>query len=151
MRCSLLTSSAVLGALLALSQGSWATLGGTIDTVHTDATHMRATRRAASQPGYDVHELTLGSGTLVREFVTPAGVVFAVTWQGPIKPDLNQLLGAHFPRLVAAGQVPHGDHRALRLQAPDLVIESSGRMRAFAGRAYLTALVPPGLSIGDLR
>jgi hypothetical protein len=126
-------------------------LGGSSDTVQTDEAQMRAARRLASHTGHDVHELVLGSGTVVREFVGPTGVVFAVTWQGPIKPDLNQLLGAYFPRLVAAGQSPHGDHRSLSLQAADLVIESGGRMRGFAGRAYLPALVPAGVDVGEIR
>lgn len=79
------------------------------------------------------------------------GTVFAVTWQGPVNPDLNQLFGVRFPRLVAAGQNPHGDHRVLRVTAPDFVIESGGMMRAVAGRAYLPALVPASLAIGDVR
>jgi hypothetical protein len=141
----------LLCTLSALSPASWSALGGSFDTVQTDEAQMRAARRVASHTGYDVHELVLGSGTVVREFVAPTGLVFAVTWQGPIKPDLNQLLGAYFPRLVAAGQSPHGDHRSLSLQAADLVIESGGRMRGFAGRAYLPALVPAGVDVGEIR
>jgi hypothetical protein len=93
----------------------------------------------------------LNSGTVVREFAVSSGKVFAVTWQGPVKPDLSQLLGPHFNRLVAAGPSPHSDHRSLRLQAPDIVIESGGRMRAFAGRAYLPALVPDSVNLGGIR
>jgi hypothetical protein len=112
---------------------------------------MHATRRVASQIGYEVHELALPSGTVVREFVAASGKVFAVAWQGPFKPDLNQLLGPSFDRLVAAGRRPHGDHRMLSVHAADLVIESGGRMRGFAGRAYLPALVPASVYSGDIR
>jgi hypothetical protein len=151
MRGPVVVSSVLLCASVALSQASWAALGGAFETVQTDASHMHATRRVAGHAGYEVHELALGSGTVVREFVAPSGAVFGVAWQGPFKPDLNQLLGAHFPRLVAAGHSPHGDHRTLQVHAADLVIESGGRMRALAGRAYLPALVPAGVAIGDIR
>jgi hypothetical protein len=128
-----------------------AALGGAVTTVQSDVQTMRATRRVATHTGYDVHELTLASGTVVREFVGPAGTVFGVAWQGPIKPDLERLLGAGFPRLVAAARVPHGDHRSLAVRDPDLVVESGGRMRNFAGRAYLPGLVPPSVSLADIR
>jgi Protein of unknown function (DUF2844) len=144
---------AVIFASLAACQclPAAAALGGTVDTVQSDVQTMRATRRVATHPGYDVHELTLASGTVVREFVGPGGTVFGVAWQGPIKPDLEQLLGTGFPRLVAAARVPHGDHRSLAVRAPDLVVESGGRMRNFAGRAYLPALVPASVSVADIR
>jgi hypothetical protein len=151
MRSRAVPSWLLLCTLSVLSPTCWSTLGGNFDTVRTAEAQMHATRRVASHTGYDVHELVLGSGTVVREFVAPTGLVFAVTWQGPIKPDLNQLLGGYFPRLVAAGQSPHRDHRSLSLQAPDLVIESGGRMRGFAGRAYLPGLVPAGVQVGDIR
>jgi Protein of unknown function (DUF2844) len=143
--------SALLCLGLISPPASWASLGGTLDSVRTDGTRMHATRHVASRNACEVHELTLASGTLVREFTTTSNTVFGVAWQGPFKPDLQQLLGAHFPRLVAAGQVPHGDHRSLRIHSSDLVIESSGRMRAFAGRAYLPDLVPAGMSLSDIR
>jgi hypothetical protein len=138
-------------ASVGVSQAASAALGGSIVTVQNDELHMHAARRVASQTGYDVHELTLPSGTVVREFVAPTGTVFAVDWHGPFKPDLNQLLAEYFPRLVAAGQQRHGDHRRLSVHAPDLVIDSGGRMRGFAGRAYLPALVPATVAIADIR
>ena len=134
-----------------VGQPAWAALGGSIDSVDNDAQNLHATRRIAAHTGYVVHELTLASGTVVREFATPSGAVFGVAWQGPLKPDLGQLLGPHFSRMVAAGQSPHGDHRSLRVVAPDLVVESGGKMRTFAGRAYLPALLPATVSAGDIR
>jgi hypothetical protein len=128
-----------------------AALGGTIDSVHSDELQMHALRSVANRSAYDVHELVLNSGTVVREFVAPSGAVFGVAWQGPFKPDLNQLLGASFPRMVAAGRSPHASHRMLNVHAADLVIDSGGRMRSFAGRAYLPALLPANVSVGDIR
>ena len=37
------------------------------------------------------------------------------------------------------------------ISSPDLVVESSGHMRAYVGRAYLPLLVPTGASTADLR
>jgi len=144
-------SAVLLCAFVAASQPGWAALGGTPDTVQADQLQMHATRRVASQTGYEVHELALPSGTVVREFVASSGAVFGVAWQGPFKPDLNQLLGPSFTRLVAEGRRPHGHHRMLGLHAADLVVDSGGRMRGFSGRAYLPALVPASVAVGDIR
>jgi hypothetical protein len=38
--------------------------------------------------------LTLPRGTTAREYVSPSGQVFAVSWQGQAMPDLGQLLGS---------------------------------------------------------
>ncbi|HTT12229.1 MAG TPA: DUF2844 domain-containing protein [Burkholderiaceae bacterium] len=129
-----------------------AALGGAATTLQDDAVKLQAVQHVtSSRAGYAVHELTLNSGTVVREFLAPSGAVFAVTWRGPFKPDLSQLLGDYFPRVVAAGRQRHADHRMLAVHAPDLVIESGGRMRAFAGRAYLPELVPATVSLGAIR
>jgi hypothetical protein len=89
----------------------------------------------------------------VREFLNAAGVVFAVTWQGPVMPDLQRLLGAQFPVYAAAlaAQERPGSHRSVRITTADLVVESEGHLRAYVGRGYLPALVPAGVSIGTLR
>lgn len=138
-------------ACCAASLPASAALGGSVDSVKADESQMKAARRVAGRAGYEVHEMTLPTGTVVREFVGNAGTVFAVAWQGPLQPDLNALLGAYFPRFVAAGQVAHGGHRRLEVRAADLVIDSGGKMRAFAGRAYLPALVPANVAIEEIR
>jgi len=136
---------------VAVSPASRAALGGTLDTVTDDEARMHAARTITGRAGYEVHELVLASGTVVREFVAPSGIVFGVAWQGPFKPDLSQLLGGYFPRLATAAKGQHGDHRMLRLNVDDLVIESGGRMRAFAGRAFVPQLLPAQVPAGDIR
>src|SRR6201995_5166709 len=110
---------------------SYAALGESASKIDAEQTHMKAARRITSQAAYQVHELTQPSGAVVREFVDAGGNVFAVTWSGPYKPDLSMLLGKSFPRFVEAGSAPHASHRELAIRAPDLVVESQGRMRAF--------------------
>jgi hypothetical protein len=144
-------SIVVTTMLLSLPAASWAALGGSLQTVQADQARMVATRQAVAHAGYEVHLLSSSSGTTVREFVNPAGTVFGVAWQGPFKPDLSQLLGDGFTRFAAAARAPHGGHRMLSVHAADLVIDSGGRMRSFSGRAYLPALVPAGVSAGDIQ
>jgi len=39
----------------------------------------------------------------------------------------------------------------LSVHAADVVIDSAGKMRNFAGRAYVPALVPSGVPVGNIR
>jgi hypothetical protein len=41
--------------------------------------------------------------------------------------------------------------RGVSLHDPDLVIESSGMMRSFSGRAYLPQRLPPIVAAQDIR
>lgn len=99
------------------------------------------------------HEALLGSGTTVKEFATPQGRVFAVSWRGPVLPDFSALLGTHFPtfRQNAESVRDKGVRKStLALNQDGLVMRSTGRMRAFEGFAYLPALVPDGVVIDEL-
>lgn len=131
-----------------------AALGGTAETVITDSTVMRGVLRSTGFVQYDVQEIQSGSDT-VREYVTRQGQVFAVSWQGPEMPNLQQLLGEYFPRFQTAAVAAHmaspGIHRQLSIAQGDLVLLSSGRMRDFHGLAYLPALVPEGVSVNSLQ
>ena len=89
----------------------------------------------------------------MREFLNLDGIVFAVTWDGPVLPDLQTLLGANFATYMQALAVlkQPGLQRSLRIASPGLVVESGGHLRAYAGRAYLPALIPVVLPAADLR
>ena len=45
---------------------------------------------------YTVQEVQLETGTMVQQYVTSAGLVFAISWRGPVLPDLSILLGDYF-------------------------------------------------------
>jgi hypothetical protein len=102
---------------------------------------------------YTVQETQLESRTVVREYATPAGQVFAVTWKGPVLPNLQTLLGGYFPAFeqetAQARQAGRQRSRVL-LQTPALVVQSSGRMGRFSGHAYAPDLVPAGVDIQAL-
>lgn len=93
---------------------------------------------------YTLHELQSDNGVVVREFVSPSGTVFGVAWQGPVLPDLQQVLGTHFDGYVQAlrQKRARGPRSA---QYGNLVVQVSGHQRAVAGRAYLEDAVPAGV------
>ncbi|HEV2702068.1 MAG TPA: DUF2844 domain-containing protein, partial [Steroidobacteraceae bacterium] len=79
------------------------------------------------------------------------GKVYAVTWHGPSLPNLRQVLGDYFVNYQTAAKQPVVRHRLVRLNRPDIVIESSGKMRAFVGRAWVPALLPSGVTAADIQ
>ena len=131
-------------------------LGGDGASVEADRVHMKVQevkRQVQTSSGtYTVHESTLPTGTQVRQYVSDADVVFAVTWSGPYKPDLRRLLGSHFDTMTArqAAHV-HAGRPFVSQHGTDLVVESGGHARSFTGRAYLPAALPPGTSAQDIQ
>jgi hypothetical protein len=111
---------------------------------------VRASVRMVSHAAFTVHELSTPSQGVVREYVSPAGRVFAVSWQGPAMPDLSQILGTQYAILGASTHRQSGGRGHLTVNEGNLVFESSGRMRSFHGRAYLTDALPAGVSSHDI-
>lgn len=102
---------------------------------------------------YTIHTSELDSGTSVREYATPAGVVFAVSWRGPVLPDLNALLGEYYKTFRAQAQQARAAGRRgspVALEADALVVRSNGRMRNFFGSAYAPGLIPADVNIKDV-
>ncbi len=128
-----------------------ASLGGDTSSVESDRVAMKAEHAArqsiAPTGSYTVHETTLPTGTLVRQYVSNNGMVFAVAWNGPFLPDFRQLLGLHFDTMVARqAKQTNAGHRYFSQHEGDLVIESGGHQRSFAGRAYLKGAIPAGVT-----
>lgn len=126
-----------------------ASLGGDVSTVQADRVHMQGAIIQVTTTGpYTIHEMRAASGTTVREFVSPAGTVFGVVWQGPFMPDLRQVLGTYFDpylRAAQAAQAKRSGHGPLLIHDPDFIVEQSGHPRAFSGRAYVPHLMPAGV------
>ena len=138
-------------ALLALlPSAASAALGGNIESVQIDRSQMKALLLVTDAALFKIHEIQTPSGTAVREFVSPQGVVFAVAWEGPEMPDLRQLLGQYFDQYVSAAKNARVGRTHLELQQPGLVVQSGGHMRSFAGRAYVPAMLPQGLALDDI-
>lgn len=139
--------------LLSVPVITHAGLGGTVQTLDNEKQQMKvkAASSAVSEQGYTAHTLQLDSGTVVNEYADGSGLIFAVTWRGPVKPDLSEVLGSYFgeyQRAPTAGQLTK---RQVVVNKPSLSIRSAGRMRAFFGKAFLPQAVPPGVNTDDLQ
>jgi hypothetical protein len=112
---------------------------------------LRCERRESARQGYTVHELTSPDGAVVKEFVSPAGLVFGVTWQAPRMPHLQQVVGddnmAELERALSARTRSHSG-APLIVRTEKLVFVSGGHMRSFHGYAYVPNLVPANVSVG---
>jgi hypothetical protein len=73
--------------------------------------------------------------------------VFAVTWSGPVRPDMRELLGSYFPNFVsnAGGRGPHIE------RSSELVLQSMGHPGDVSGKAYIPRLVPANVNAGELQ
>lgn len=92
-------------AIVFSSGGAQAELGGNVTSVHSDQIRMKATlqaRVANVATPYSVHTLSTEIGVIIHEYADAAGTVFAVTWSGPTKPNLRQLLGRYFEPFISA-------------------------------------------------
>lgn len=144
---------ALVAALLAMPFPAAASLGGDVCSVHADVAKMQATLRTSSTDIFTVHEIQSPSGITVREYVSPGGSVFAVTWRGAFHPDLRQLLGTYHEQYLQAVQAQRAHRRGrgpLLIQQPGLVIRISGHMHAFQGRAYVPQMMPAGVRAEEL-
>jgi hypothetical protein len=156
MKRSLYTLCLGLGlsmAIFAAVQRAEAVLGESADSVDSDRKVLSAVRGATTvRDGYTVHEVSSGA-TTVREYVSPAGTVFAVAWNGLAHPDLTLLLGAYAGEYEnALQQTPRKrGQRTLRVQANRVVVEKWGHIRNLQGRAYAPDLIPPGVSIDAIK
>jgi hypothetical protein len=137
---------------IAAAAPAFAALGGDTASVLADRDLAKGTLQISSAAGYSVHEITTPLGTTVREYLTPDGKVFGLGWRGPFMPDLRQFLGTYYTQYLQAAAAPHaGGHRHLSVELPTLVVHSSGRMRAFYGRAWSPDLIPQGVSADDIK
>lgn len=132
---------------------AWAELGGTIASVESDAARLKGTLRLVAAQAYTRHEIQVSTGHVIREYASPDGQVFAVSWEGPTVPDLRQLLGeryfAEFQQAAAARQ--HYGRHPLLIETPEFVFQQTGHFRDFHGRAYLPQLLPLSLDASAIQ
>jgi hypothetical protein len=130
-----------------------AVLGESDDSIASDEKTLSAVRGAAAvRNGFTVHEIQ-SNATTVREYVSPSGVVFGIAWNGQIHPDLTPLLGTYAGEYnEALRQTPREPgRRPFSVKTDRVVVEKWGHMRNLQGRAYAPALIPPGVSIDDIK
>jgi hypothetical protein len=149
-------AKAILSALLVLALGSmqaWAGLGQPEASVTSDQLHMKSEHRVQDFQAYKVHELANTEGAVVREYVTPEGTVFGVTWQGRSTPDMNQLLANYTNNFQTAtrDQTQIRQRRGITIKTSDFVYTNFCRMGVCSGSAYAPKLVPSNVSTGVMR
>jgi hypothetical protein len=148
--CAVRTLLAAVSLLL-LAEPSWAVLGERVDSLAADRQRLHGEMRSSAGEGFSVYEITAADGTVVRQYASTSGRVFAVSWRGPFVPDLAQLLGSYFPDFQQAA------HSAVRRRGPlvartsRLVVATGGHMRAFHGLAYIAGELPPAVPEGVVR
>ena len=128
-----------------------AALGDSLPSVEADRVALKASIRTLAATRYTVHEIQTPEGTVVREYVSATGLVFAVQWAGNFMPNLQQTLGRYFEPYQAAVRVKRRGHSAVTIETPTLVVHSGGRQRAFFGLAYLPQAVPAGVTASELQ
>jgi hypothetical protein len=122
-------------------------------TALAPAAKVLAAKPLVSTNLYTVHAVHYENGTLVQEYANAGGVVFAVSWRGPVMPILSEWLGAYFDSFkqdVAQARLNGKRGAPVNIERADLVVRSMGRTRNFFGHAYAPGLLPAGVSIQDV-
>jgi len=143
--------SLIILIVLVIRSLAWGSLGAQESSVQQDKARMGASLRTTRTATHAVHELQTPGGQVIREYVSPSGTVFGVTWQGPSKPDLKQLLGDRFDEVQKALENRGVKRGPVVINEPGLVFEMGGHMRALAGRAYLPQQLPSGVQAEAIR
>jgi hypothetical protein len=131
---------------------AWATLGESEASVTSDQLLMKSEERVQTLQNYRIHELT-AEGTTVREYVSPQGSVFAITWHGRSVPDMNQLLGTYTNNLqtATAAQTKIQRRRGITVKTEDFVYSNFCHLRQCVGSAYLPKLMPSNVAVEAIR
>src|SRR4029077_11386418 len=130
------------------------------DRIRMQGSLLRISRvRGAGAPGLDndsftIHEIQSSTGTSIREYVSPSGIVFAVAWTGPWMPDMRQLLGRYFDRYQRGAVAARRARRArgpLAIDDGEIAVRVVGHPRSFSGIVTATRLVPNGVRADAIR
>src|ERR1700683_4556123 len=139
---------AIVAGIAIFNLSAMASLGGNVDSVTADRAHMNASITVTANNNYNVHQIQGPEGTVVNEYVSSAGTVFAVAWHGDFIPDMQQIMGSYFDQYSAAlqSQEKHYGRHPLNIKQTGLVVQTGGHMRLYVGRAYIPSLLPQGFN-----
>jgi hypothetical protein len=145
------TTLRILFVLLIGALPAWAALGEYEGSVSLDQRILGAEIREEAHTGYKLHQLITPEGAVIREFVSPEGKVFGITWRAHSIPNLQQLLSTYFPRVQQAAQARTTRGGPLVIHTNDFVFLSGGHMMDFHGSAYVPALLPKNVTAEVVR
>lgn len=114
------------------------------------AAPLSAVVRVSRAATHTTHERQTPAGATIHEYVGKDGKVFAVTWKGPFRPNLRELLGTYYDIAFSSAPI-HRSRGLVTIRVPGLVVVMGGRPRAWQGRAYLEDALPAGLSPESLQ
>jgi len=143
----------ISAAILSAANTVQAALGESADSITSDRKSLAAVRGATTaRDSYTIQTIE-SDATTVREYISPSGVVFGIAWNGLIHPDLTSLLGSYASEYQEAlRQTPRKPgRRSIHMETGHIVVEKWGHMRNLQGRAYVPDLIPPGVSIGEIK
>ncbi|ABF40365.1 hypothetical protein Acid345_1363 [Candidatus Koribacter versatilis Ellin345] len=141
-------------ALLLLPATANAELGGNENSVKADQQRLRGSLQVNRAQSYAVHEIRTDSNAVVREYVSPAGKVFGVSYHGPVIGESNSVLGSYSAQLAQAMKSAHnGRHMGgpVIVRVGDVVYEATGHLRSYHVRAYVASAVPQGVATEEIR
>ena len=139
------SSLLILG--FSLSEMSYAELGGTTASILSEQKQFNSQLTSSQQNGYSVYTQTLTSGTSFQEYVSPSGIIFAISWSGPTLPNIQAIFGNYYANYLSAAQE---SRRSIYSSSDSLVIQSTGIMGAFQGFAFLPKQAPAGFTLNNL-
>lgn len=145
---------------------AWATLGQDVQSVTGDAQNLNSTSSSqtlqnvkinktskvaistAQTTNYDTYSFTTPSNVEITEFIAN-DQVFAVTWNGPVKTNIKQLLGQYFGN-INKSPITSSVHQA-SISDAQIQYSSGGYPGAFYGSAVLKSQLPQGFSFKDAK
>ncbi len=142
----------VRGILLwACIPSAFAALGEHLQAVQLIATPP-AIPSTAPAANYRIIASTDSTGQIaIRQYVDNNGVVFGIAWEGPVMPDLSQLLGTYFGEFQTALSTQNNLRNTHQINTGNLIINQWGHMRHYIGTAWAPALLPAGVSGSDIQ
>jgi Protein of unknown function (DUF2844) len=141
-------------AVFTCTPAAKAALGGDSASILADQAQMQGSQQTTSMDSYTIHEIQGANGTVVREYQSSQGNVFAVAWHGPLMPAVRQLLGSYFDQYTQALKAQNSTPRVRRpilINEPGLAVELGGHPRWFVGKVYIPEKLPLGLRAEDIR
>ena len=129
--------------VLGLPMFAQAELGGNLASIMQEQKIFGSTLTISPQSNYTIYIQNISPDLVIKEYVSNSGNIFGVAWKGSTLPNFQILLGNYYSNYLSAQQQ---NPRSVFLQDNNLVIESSGVMGGYIGRAFLPKQVPTGLA-----
>ena len=135
-----------------LATSALGALGEQEDSVERDRQVLKGTRVTLENDAFTVHQITTG-GTILKEYVSHQGVIFGVSWRGRVHPDLSIILGSYYSEYQNTLEaLPKKKGRVPPVfKTSSFHIEKAGHMGDLTGRAFVSNLIPAGLTDGVVR